>query len=346
MRTERSKIVDQVTKVDDGSIRLTEGQLEEKAAEIAQTFKGLKATGSYSTRFEVPSSSSSPAKNDIPEVMIIREDKGDDDYEDASMKPAYSGFSFSENPKLVAPPSPRERNPVKKSVKKAKPTVKAECMDENTPVKSGGRKVAGRPSRDLSRVTQLALMKFQEAKRDDNNFYGSEVKTQKRQDARLLDDVSKAAGSTSTPDEYQKLERCQKGLKAMISIHASVVQFGECASEFAKVYDEVEHFCSLPPQVEPFFPGWLIGARMQLQVASVPLERFWDSIHQDKMLEVFSKPEYVDVQARLIAERIVCITKQVCQTRVDDDLRTLIWFKIEFKGIDEGNMLEVKMLAP
>jgi hypothetical protein len=85
---------------------------------------------------------------------------------------------------------------------------------------------------------------------------------------------------------------------------------------------------------------------MQLQVASVSLERFWPAIHQDKMLEVFSKPEYVDVQARLIAERIVCITKQVCQSQVDDDLRKLIWFKIEFNGIDEGNMLEVKMLAP
>jgi hypothetical protein len=200
--------------------------------------------------------------------------------------------------------------------------------------------------RDLCRVTQLALTKFQEAKRDDNNFYGSEVKTQKRQDARLVEDISKTADNTTAADEYEKLQHCKKSMQAMISIHSAVVQHGECAAEFAKVYDEVEHFCSLPPQVEPFFPGWLIGARMQLQVASVPLERFWDSIHQDKMLEVFSKPEYVDVQARLIAERIVCITKQMCQTRVDEDLRTLIWFKIEFKGIDEGNMLEVKMLAP
>ena len=350
MRRERAKIVDQVTKVDDGSITLTEKQIEEKAEEIAETFKGMKATGAYSTRLVAPSSSSRPLKDDLPEVAQLGGDKGDDDSDDPSMKPAFSGFRFSEkNDTQQRSASPGERHPVKKSHKKGKTTGKAAHMvrmDQNTPVKSAGRKVAGRPSRDLLRVSQAAIMKFQEAKRDDNNFYGSEVKTQKRQDARLLDDVHKAAEINTTAAEYEQLDLCRKGLQAMIDIHHAVVQHGECAAEFAKVYDDVEHFCSLPPVVVPFFPKWMTGARMQLQVASVSLERFWSSIHQDKLLEVFSKPEYVDVQARLISERIVCITKQVSQTQVDDDLRELIWFEMKFDGIDEGNMLQVKMLAP
>ena len=132
----------------------------------------------------------------------------------------------------------------------------------------------------------------------------------------------------------------------MIKLHCAVVQFGECATEFATVFDEVEHFISLRPKVASFFPKWLIGARMQLQVASLAVECFWPAIHQDKMLEVFSVAEYVDVQARLIAERVVSITKQQSQSQVDDDLRQLIWFKIEFSGIDEGNMVQCKMLAP
>ena len=144
---------------------------------------------------------------------------------------------------------------------KAAPKTKARCKAAPAPgvgsPPGDEKKGRGRPQRDLHALAEKCVEEWAEADETTQQFFGPQLKANRRFLARLSGDISNKSDATKDMDEWKRLTKCCKQLKAILAVMDAAAKYDTTSSQLGAIYDAQVNFLDMDPQAELKFPEFL-----------------------------------------------------------------------------------------